>query len=218
MPVVAAYIGILIAFAGVQVWQEFQDAQNAVHREAAAAAQLYRDLATYGPATLDARQDLRGYVDSVIEDEWPLLSKGQSSARTDVALFKLYDAMGHMRPADTRDGTIYTAAFDNLNELVALRRDRLIHSESGMPVILWIVGLAGSVLIVAYTATFKPSRANVMMISGISLALGLVFLFILIVDRPFMGAFSVTSIELSQLAPKFDLLDRLSNAGAPKAT
>jgi hypothetical protein len=33
-----------------------------------------------------------------------------------------------------------------------------------------------------------------------------------------MGAFSVTSTELSQLSPKFDLLDRLSNAGAPKAT
>jgi hypothetical protein len=99
--------------------------------EAAAAAHLYRDLATYGPATLDARQDLRRYVDSVVEDEWPLLSNGQSSARTDIALFRLYDAMGHMRPADTRGGTIYTAAFDNLNELVALRRDRLIHSESG---------------------------------------------------------------------------------------
>jgi len=36
MQVVAAYIGILLAFAGVQVWQDFTDAQNAVHREAAA--------------------------------------------------------------------------------------------------------------------------------------------------------------------------------------
>ena len=36
MQVVAAYIGILIAFAGVQVWQDFSDAENSVHREAAA--------------------------------------------------------------------------------------------------------------------------------------------------------------------------------------
>jgi hypothetical protein len=70
----------------------------------------------------------------------------------------------------------------------------------------------------SYTATFKPSRANVMMISGISLALGLVFLSILIVDRPFLGPFSVNSSELSQLAPKFDLLDRLSSFGPPAAT
>src|SRR5215208_1414411 len=61
MQVVAAYIGILIAFSGVEVWQDFAEAQNAVHREAASAAQLYRDLATYGPETLEARHELRAY-------------------------------------------------------------------------------------------------------------------------------------------------------------
>ena len=60
-----------------------------------------------------------------------------------------------------------------------------------MPVILWIVGLVGSVLIVAYTATFPRTRTNLLMVAGISIALGLVFLFILVVDRPFMGEFSV---------------------------
>src|SRR3954454_7971576 len=64
MQVVAAYIGILIAFAGVQVWQDFAEAENAVHREAASASQLYRDLATYGPETSDARAELRIYAAS----------------------------------------------------------------------------------------------------------------------------------------------------------
>jgi hypothetical protein len=81
-----------------------------------------------------------------------------------------------------------------------------------MPMILWIVGLVGSVLIVAYTATFRPTRTNVMMISGISLALGLIFLFILVVDRPYMGEFRVSSGELKALSAKFDLLDRLSRS------
>ena len=214
MQVVAAYIGILIAFAGVQVWQDFTDAENAVHREAASAAELYRDLATYGAETMPARLEVRAYIASVVKDEWPLLPEGKSSTRTDIVLFKLFDAIGKIHPKDSRDTAIYTEAFSTLNDLVGLRRDRLIHSESGMPLILWIVGLVGSVLIVAYTATFKPSRTNVMMICGISLALGLVFLFILIVDRPYMGEFSVSSHELSQLPEKFDLLDQLS--GAPK--
>ncbi|MEO6113734.1 MAG: hypothetical protein ABIP07_04715, partial [Sphingomicrobium sp.] len=38
MQVVAAYVGIMIAFAGVQVWQEFSDAKAAVAHEAAAAS------------------------------------------------------------------------------------------------------------------------------------------------------------------------------------
>ena len=217
MQVVAAYIGILIAFAGVQVWQDFADAQNAVHKEAASASQLYRDLATYGPQTTDARHKLRDYVASIVRDEWPLLAQGQPSEATEINLFKLFEAIGQIRPADSRDSAIYSEAFSNLNDLVSLRRDRLIHSESGMPIILWIVGLFGSVLIVSYTATFRPDRTNLLMISGISLALGLVFLFILVVDRPFMGEFSVSSAELSTLPAKFDVIDRLSagQAAAP---
>lgn len=212
MQVVAAYIGILIAFAGVQVWQDFADAEHAVHREAASAAQLYRDLATYGPETLGARAELRSYVASIVRDEWPLLPQGKASGSTEVALARLFNGMGRIRPKDSRDSTIYTEAFSNLNDLVELRRDRLIHSESGMPLILWIVGLFGSVLIVSYTATFKPTRTNILMISGISVALGLVFLFILIVDRPYMGEYSVSNAELSALPGKFDLFDRLSGS------
>jgi len=220
MQVVAAYIGILIAFAGVQVWQDFSDAQNAVHREAASGAQLYRDLATYGPQTEPARQELRLYVNSIVHDEWPRLRHGKPSERTDIALFKLFSAVGAVHPSDNRQTTIYAAIFDSLNELVGLRRDRLMHSESGMPIILWVVALFGSVLIVSYTATFRYNRTNVIMISGISLALGLVFLFILIVDRPFMGSFSVSSGEIAGLTAKFDLIDRLSgqDTGAAAAT
>jgi hypothetical protein len=210
MQVVAAYIGILIAFSGVQVWQVFADADNAAHKEAATAAQLYRDLNIYGPETIEQRQELRAYVTSIVRDEWPLLAKGKSSTRTEVALVRLFSGMGRIHPRDNRDTTIFAEAFSNLNDLVALRRDRLIHSESGMPVILWVVGLVGSVLIVAYTATFRPSRTNVMMICGISLALGLVFLFILVVDRPYKGEFSVSSAELAGLSERFDMIDRLT--------
>lgn len=210
MQVVAAYIGILIAFAGVQVWQDFSNAQNAVHEEAATAAQMYRDLATYGPETIPVRQHLRAYVDSIVNDEWPLLQNGQTSQKTEVRLFQLFEVIGAVHPKDDRDTTIYAETFQNLNELVKFRRDRMSHSNSGMPMILWIVGLFGSVLIVAYASTFTLSRTNVMMISGISLALGLVFLFILVVDRPYMGEFRVTNAELAELSVRFDMLDRMS--------
>jgi hypothetical protein len=57
-----------------------------------------------------------------------------------------------------------------------------------------------------------------MMIAGISLALGLMFLFIIVVDRPFMGNFSVTSTELAELSQKFDSLDRLRSSQANSPT
>ena len=211
MQVVAAYIGIMIAFAGVEVWQDFREAENAVHEEASSAAELYRDLTTYGDETMAARKDLRVYVSSVVNDEWPLLAHGQLSMRTEVALARLFDTIGKIRPEDDRDSTIYSEVFSNLNELVGFRRDRLVHSQAGIPILLWTVGLIGSLFVIAYASVFSPTRLNVIMISGISITLGLVFLFILTVDRPFKGEFSVGNRELSELSWKFDMLDRMTH-------
>lgn len=210
MQVVAAYIGILLAFAGVEVWQDFQDAQTAVHQEAATGSELYRDLTTYGPETKAVRGELRAYVASVTHDEWPLLREGRSSPSTEIALARLFQEFGKIRPHDNRDSAIYAESFSKLNDMVVLRRNRLIDSRTGIPVILWVVGLVGSILTVSYASAFARGRYNLMMIAGISLTLGLIFLFILTVDNPFKGQFSVDSREMSQLAAVFDRLDRMA--------
>jgi hypothetical protein len=210
MQVVAAYIGIMLAFSGVQVWQQFSDTKTAVSQEAAAASELYRDLTTYGPATLAARTDLRAYVASIVNDEWPLLEQGKGSTATETVLATLFVDFGKIHPKDARDTAIYTETFSKLNSLVVLRRERIIDSQSGIPTILWIVGLVGSILTVSYASAFSKTRYDIAMISGISGTLGLVFLFILIVDKPFKGQFHVVDTELAGLPPVFDRLDRMN--------
>lgn len=83
MQVVAAYAGIIVAFAGVQVWQDFSDAKAAVAHEAATASQLYQALTMFGPQTRGARGALRLYVASITRDEWPALSEGDGSEATE---------------------------------------------------------------------------------------------------------------------------------------
>jgi hypothetical protein len=210
MQVVAAYIGILLAFAGVEVWQDFADAQTAVHQEAATGSELYRDLTTYGPETLPVRGELRSYVASIVHDEWPMLQEGQGgSPKTEAALADLFEEFGKLRPNDDRDSAIYSESFSKLNDLVVLRRNRLIDSRNGIPIILWAVGLVGSILTVSYASSFARGRYNLMMIAGISLTLGLIFLFILTVDNPFKGSLSVDSKEMQQLSIVFDRLDQI---------
>lgn len=213
MQVVAAYIGILLAFAAVEVWQDFADAQTAVHQEAATGSELYRDLATFGPATSSARLQLRAYVASVVHDEWPQLGEGRPSDLTEAALAKLFQEFGNIRPRDDRDSAIYSEAFSKLNDLVVLRRNRLIDSRGGIPTILWLVGFIGSVLTLSYASAFASGRLNLLMISGISLTMGLVFLFILTVNKPFKGPVSVDSSEMSQLSLVFDRMDRIMVTG-----
>jgi len=209
MQVVAAYIGIMLAFSGVVVWQNFADAEVAVHQEAATSAELYRDLTTYGSETLAAREDLRAYIGSVISDEWPRLREGKSSTTTETALGRLFEEIGKINPQDNRESAIYAESFSKLNDLVVIRRNRIIASQTSIPIVFWLVGLIGSTLTIAYASAFSRSRFNLVMISGTSITLGLVFLFILTVDKPFKGQLSVPSDDFLQLTSTFDRLDQL---------
>jgi len=209
MQVVAAYVGIMIAFTGVQVWQNYAAATGAVSHEAATAAELYQDLSIYGQESRAARGALRAYVGSVAHVEWPLLSRGKGSPATEIALLNVFNEVGQLGPDNDRSTVIYGEALSRLNDLINLRRDRIVQSQTGIPSILWTIGMVGSLLTVAYASAFSPTRYIIIMISGISVTLGLVFLFILTVDYPYKGPFSVSSRELVQLTSEFDRLDRM---------
>ncbi|MES2119007.1 MAG: hypothetical protein V4513_00335 [Pseudomonadota bacterium] len=213
MQVVAAYVGIMIAFAGVQVWQDFTDSKNAVSQEAATAAELYQDLTIFGPETLPARQALRDYVASVNRDEWPMLSRGEGSGATLLKLHAVFNEIGKLSPTDNRSTAIYSEMLDKLNSLVDYRRQRIVDSRDGIPAILWAIGIVGGLLTVAYASAFTPTRYNVFMTAGIALTLGLLFLFILTVNYPYKGEFSVGNRELVELSAEFEELDRVGLHG-----
>ena len=112
-------------------------------------------------------------------------------------------------PQDNRQSTIYGEAFSKLNELVVVRRERIIASKASVPLIFWMVVLIGSIVTISYASAFSRSRFNSVMISGTSITLGMMFLFILTVDQPFKGEFMVASGDFLELFSTFDRLDQL---------
>ena len=204
MGVVAAFIGIMLAFAAVQVWQDYGVADQAVAQEAASASELYRDLSVYGDETLASREAVKTYVRAVLVDEWPRLAKGEPGPEAVNALIMLFRAVAEIHPQDNRDTVIYGEIFKKLNEVVEHRRTRMIAARAALPSLFWMVALAGSGIIVAFTFVYPATPMNSLIIAGLAVSLGLIFMFILDVDHPFAGAYAVDSRELSDLLPLFD--------------
>jgi hypothetical protein len=213
MQVASTYIGILLAFAGVVVWQDYKSAQVNIQQEAATASQLYRDLAMYGPEAATARKDLRAYVKSIVIDEWPLLKDGRRSSATDARMLLFARDMAQFHPVDGRQVTTYQEAFSELSKLVELRRARLTASQSPVPKVLWVVALIGSILTIGYASAFSNSRYSSLMIAGVSVTIGLLFLFILSVASPFRGANGISAGQLAQLPSIWDIIDRFRLGG-----
>src|SRR5947209_2305077 len=108
MAVIAAFIGIMLAFSAVQVWEDYGTADKAVASEAAAAAQLYRDLTIYGDESLPARRALTLYVQSVANDEWPAMGEaGDASPKTAAALVQVFKDIALIEPTSGRQTVIY---------------------------------------------------------------------------------------------------------------
>ena len=210
MGVVAAFIGIMLAFAAVQVWDDYGQAEKAVALEASSISQLYRDLSVYGDDARPARAMVRTYVQDILTDEWPKLEHGQAGAKTAQGLILVFNEVGKIQPQTSREGVVYGEIFKNLNEVVGYRRARLITARSELPGLFWAVVLAGSAVIVAFTFVFPVTRTNSMVIGGLAFSLALIFLFILDVNRPFQGTYRVDDAEIRGLPAVFDQVDALT--------
>jgi lipid-A-disaccharide synthase-like uncharacterized protein len=206
MGVVSAFIGIMLAFAAVQVWQDYADADKAVALEAASLSELYRDMSVYGDQTLPARRAVEVYVHAVVEDEWPRLAHGEPSPKAVGGLIQMFREVGKIEPVSNRDTAMYGEIFSKLNQVVEYRRARMISSRAALPELFWIVALAGSAVIVSYTFVFPPTPLNGVIIGGLGVSLSLIFVFILAVNHPFAGAYSVDHKELSDLIPLFEVI------------
>lgn len=220
MQVTSTYIGILLAFAGVLAWQDFRDASTAVENEAGITSLLYRDLTSYGPEMSPARDALRAYVQSVIVDGWPLLREGKRSPVTETKLLTVFNKVAAVSPTNEREAAIYREAFTQLNQLVSMRRQRMAASRAEIPPVLWIVALIGSMLTIAYASAFVSSRYASLMISGTSLTIGLLFLFLLSVEYPFRNRNGVSNEPFVELSWIFDQIDRSQtvNFNSPTAS
>ena len=218
MQVTSTYIGILLAFAGVLAWQDFRDASTAVESEATATSLLYRDLASYGPEMDPARHAIRGYVHSVIHDAWPLLREGKRSPVTEDKLLEVFDAVSEVSPTNEREAAIFREAYSQLNQLVSMRRQRMSASRAMIPPVLWVVALVGSILTIAYASAFVNSRYALLMISGTSVTIGLLFLFLLSVEYPFRSRNGVSNEPLIELTSVFDKVDRATAERRAAAT
>ena len=217
MQVTSTYIGILLAFAGVLAWQDFRDASAAVESEAGVTSLLYRDLSVYGPEMNPARQAVRDYVRSVIVDGWPLLREGKRSPITEQKLLNVFNDVASVTPGDERQSAIYQEVFSQLNQVVAMRRQRMAASRAQVPPVLWIVAVVGSILTIAYASAFVSTRYASLMIAGTSVTIGLLFLFLLSVDYPFRNRNGVSYQPFVELTSIFDAIDRSTAAAKPPA-
>ena len=192
--VVAALFGLLLAFIVVIAYQNYGDSQGNVSSEADALAAIVRDSQAFKPADgAHVRAAVGTYVRAVVNDEWPRMHDGNESPRAAAAVAGMYRAI--QGAESSRAMAFYDDSVQQLSGALGARRNRLDASRGGLPWVIGVLLVVGSIVILGYTV-LVGSRSfwfHAIGAGAVAIILGLSLVVLLDLSYPFSGDVSVGS-------------------------
>ena len=192
--VVGGLYGIILAFVMVSSWERYETARQDTETEASAAADLYRHSAGFNePARSRIGSAVIAYVQSVVDDEFPAITSGESSPPTQERYFAVWDAVLAMHPEESWEVALYQTSLDRLDDLADGRRNRMFYLESGLPSVIWVFLVAFGFVTVGFTYMFGMRRLLPQVMITIVLAGTIAWTLVLVheTQEPFIGALRV---------------------------
>ncbi|MET0605228.1 MAG: hypothetical protein ABWZ80_02120 [Beijerinckiaceae bacterium] len=194
-----AFTVFVLALALTDVRANLGRADDAALREASTIARLDRELEALGPEAATARQKLKSYARAVLSDEWATLSRSpptlSAAAQSELsALVQEARRLANAHAGDAGSLRTLTGAMEDL------RQGRLEFATKSVPGVFWWM-IAAFVL-----GTMAMYGRNPMDATGAALiivhmaAIGLVIALIIVMDEPFRGQTSISSVPIGKAA------------------
>jgi hypothetical protein len=208
--VLSVVYGVLLAFAVVVVWEDFEEARRTAEREANSVGDLYRIAETLpDPVRQAVQEQAVSYARAVVDDEWPMLDEGRESAGALRQMEALWSAMDRYEPNGEREAAIYAQLLDEIQDVNDERRMRLLASRHGIPPLVWAVLIGGGIMTVLFTYFFglKSFRGQLAMTALYVAAIGFVLFLIAAVDYPFSGVVSIKPEAMERVVQRIEQLE-----------
>jgi hypothetical protein len=189
-PSLAAMYLLVLALALATEWQTIGSAQQAVGNEAVAARQV--DWAASGlPAAAgnELRAQVRGYVTTVINHDWPEMKRGTLDDSSLAQLTTMTTSLLEVNAVTSRAANAQSYATGQLSALAAARAQRESAAESRLPLGVLIAVIVTSLIVGAFpfAGGIRSDRASigVAVLQAVMVAIAVVVVFQL--NNPFTG-------------------------------
>jgi fumarate reductase subunit D len=197
---------VLLAFVVIAVWQDYKTAQANVESEAHELAGVYFLASQLPEAQRTTIQDLaRMYARVVVEEEWPMMERGQTSPRADSLLRQLRLELLEFDPRTRGEQVLYEGGLAQLHDAIDARRSRLLEVREGIPIQLWVVLVLGGVITVSFTYLFglKSNVAHALMVAALTLLICGILFTIGEFNDPFSGVVEIRPDAFREMLHSF---------------
>jgi hypothetical protein len=211
-------LAVLIAFLIVAAFGHYQEARDAVGKEAVAVQQQYVMASYFEESDSTALQgEVLCYARAVVDDEWPAMQRGSESARVQGWVDAMDDTMREASVGDQKQVEALAHWFDVSNDRQEGRRARLAESQPFVPGFLWAALFLISVVVLGYQllmidpAVRMVGQAYSMAAMAITVFAALAVVYM--VDRPFndRGA----AIPHTRMSAALEVMERTAPATLP---
>ncbi len=196
MATIGTVLAVLLSFMVVTVWQQYNDSENTVQKEASAVADLHRLATAFpDPFRTNLHAGLDRYLNDVVNDEWPKMQTGGVSKLAHRDAVGLGALIYTYTPRNPHESQLDAQALSEVVSMVDARRSRLHDNETGIPIVLWVAMILVSIISVGFIYLFRVERPamRLAMIVAFTATLGLIFVLIAELDYPFRGDTHITS-------------------------
>ncbi|MBX9568326.1 MAG: DUF4239 domain-containing protein [Candidatus Obscuribacterales bacterium] len=210
LSVVGTLFAVLLGFMVANSMTRFEEARVTAQSEASAVGNIFRAAAGLPDKNRTVIQHAcEQYVDLVINEEWPVLSKKHTSDKAWKAYDEIWMDCVKFVPSNDGETNMQSAIMGYLGVLGDARRMRVGALHNGLPPVLWFVLFAGGTATIAFTYFFgiENIRLQILMTSLVSLSICLNLFLLACYDDPFSGDVMLHPTAFENIRDNFNAIE-----------
>jgi hypothetical protein len=192
---------VILGFMLYAVWAKFGEAELNVDAEANAVLDVYRLAGGLPePQRTQLQQLARDYVDRVIAQEWPHMTRGEIPEESTDMEKQAWQIVMSLKPASPTEVNMQELATSELEGLAHRRLTRIRQAESRLPTLLWCLLLVGGALTIICSCTLGSDsvKLQALEVFCFSLLISLSLVAIADIHRPFRGLVHVSDYSFQR--------------------
>lgn len=189
------FYGITLGLISVGTFENFQQAETSVSREATALNGLYRDVNLLeNSEKLEMKILLKDYARYVVGEGWQEQQKGNIPKGTTKLVNKFEFFLNAYKISNEKDKIVFAEVLRQHNKLSEARRDRINLVQQGLPAAVWWVLFVGAFVVTCLTwfLVIANRKLDIAVNVLCGILLGSLIFLIAAMDNPFRGEFSVS--------------------------
>ena len=202
LEIIGTLYSVVYAFATYVIWGQFAAVENEILKESGALKELILFSRPMREITRDPIvRAVRAYARGVVESEWGILSRGESTERTDKLFSAILSSITELKSGDEADPTAQERLLETANRASSFRDERIALSIKRIPrtLLLFVMLTACAILFLLLLYPFHNPALGMVAIALITLLLFFAHFVLTDLDNPFEGTWNVDCGPFNEL-------------------